>query len=257
MGVRLSTGQFNEPLLFQEAQKPPAYGNSFGGHNYSLDHPAMTASFTEYSFDGFSIRRGQVQLKQDVEIVDESPVRGILMYFNLSGNSATWLHDEGRLICFSGQQHNLIYTPAFRANFKAGVGSGITDKLEILIPETHYRRITDGDSTLPVHFEKHCASQRTIQLFEHAIATNAAINHTISQILRTQKSGVLKKIYLESKILELLAMQLEQFLSFDNLAGKISKSDIERLYEAKSILEENITSPCSLIDLAHKVGIND
>ncbi|MBX2923176.1 MAG: helix-turn-helix transcriptional regulator [Chitinophagaceae bacterium] len=258
MSIRLSTGAFNETLLFQKSSQNAPGKSSLKERSYVLNHPAMQADFDEWEFDGFSIRHGKVRLKEDIEITDEDPAGSVVMYFNLSGKSNTFLYDSGQSLSFSGKQHNLIYTPVFRASFRADISDEINDKLEIHISEKNFQRITGDDDHLLHHFRQQLASGKTAQLYKHPAYADAAMNQCVHQLLQTQKKGSLKKIYFESKILELLSLQLEQHQHASNgRHTKIKKADMERLYHAKEILEENIANPCSLIDLAHKVGIND
>lgn len=78
----------------------------------------------------------------------------------------------------------------------------------------------------------------------------------IQEITGAAQPGVIRRIYLESKVLELLSIQLHQAETKAATNG-FSKDDVERLQEAKQIIAQNLQTPCSLIELARKTGLND
>jgi AraC-like DNA-binding protein len=93
--------------------------------------------------------------------------------------------------------------------------------------------------------------------------TNRPTTPQMSEIIQGIMSNIDKRgnhhIYFEAKALELLFLELEQVGA---LAGQSENSflkehDLERIHRAKTMVEENLLNPCSLIELAHKVGLND
>ncbi|MEM8545901.1 MAG: AraC family transcriptional regulator, partial [Cyanobacteria bacterium P01_H01_bin.119] len=59
-----------------------------------------------------------------------------------------------------------------------------------------------------------------------------------------------------SKVLELLALQIDQLL--DNSPRlTLSSTDMDRIYQAESILMQNMIHPPSLIELSRQVHLND
>jgi AraC family transcriptional regulator, transcriptional activator of the genes for pyochelin and ferripyochelin receptors len=82
----------------------------------------------------------------------------------------------------------------------------------------------------------------------------------LQQILRCPYQGVTKRVYLESKILEILALMLEQEIELQR--GKVCPlslklDDLDRIHQAKKILLQRLDNPPSLTELARQVGLND
>ncbi|WP_439566608.1 helix-turn-helix transcriptional regulator, partial [Gloeocapsopsis crepidinum] len=71
--------------------------------------------------------------------------------------------------------------------------------------------------------------------------------------------GVIKSMYLESRVLELLVLQFHQLAGQNsyNTIPNFRPTDIERLHLAKEILQRDLDCPPSLLDLARQVGLND
>jgi AraC family transcriptional regulator, transcriptional activator of the genes for pyochelin and ferripyochelin receptors len=79
------------------------------------------------------------------------------------------------------------------------------------------------------------------------------------QIMTTPYQGILQRMYLESKALELLVLQLAQLLETEKPQLKsttLKASEIEKIYQAKEILINNIIEPPTLLNLAQQVKIH-
>ncbi|MEM1255035.1 MAG: hypothetical protein AAGI69_21585, partial [Cyanobacteria bacterium P01_H01_bin.21] len=86
-----------------------------------------------------------------------------------------------------------------------------------------------------------------------------SLNHTtpmmqqiLQQILDCPYRGAVKRMYLESKVLELLALQfhhLSKMQRSDLVSPKLRSADIERLQLARDMLQQNFNNPPSLLEL--------
>ncbi|MEM6402240.1 MAG: hypothetical protein AAF757_18755 [Cyanobacteria bacterium P01_D01_bin.116] len=78
------------------------------------------------------------------------------------------------------------------------------------------------------------------------------------EIINAPYQGIVQRVYLESKTLELLALQLAQFIETEEKVTRVCNlkaGEIEKIHQAKEILINNITEPPTLLDLAEQVGI--
>lgn len=90
---------------------------------------------------------------------------------------------------------------------------------------------------------------------------------TLQQLLSCPYQGLSRKLYLEGKVLELIALRLEQLreqlhtlgATADHLTlpSGLQLEDLARIRQAREILSQNLKSPPSLLDLARQVGLND
>ncbi|MUL35146.1 AraC family transcriptional regulator [Gloeocapsopsis dulcis] len=86
------------------------------------------------------------------------------------------------------------------------------------------------------------------------------MQQVLQQIIHCPYQGALKRMYLESKVLELLVLQFHQLLGKQKLSSStlsFHSTDIERLHLAKAILQQEMKHPPALLDLAKLVGLND
>ena len=90
--------------------------------------------------------------------------------------------------------------------------------------------------------------------------TTVAMQTVLHQILHCPYVGITKKIYLESKVWELMALLVEEELErhhSKHLTSILKSEDIDRIRNAKEILTQQIDHPPLLLDLARQVGLND
>lgn len=260
MAIKFSTREQGENLVLHYNTQITEENNSLKEFNYSIKHQAIAATYKEWQFDDFMIRLSKIKLKEKICLEENFPVRGVMMFFNLSGNYHMCFEELQLDLHYEGNQHNMLmgFIPSLPATLFPGIEDKINTRLEIHIPQHHFNRLIGDDLACFQHIHARMADRKIIPLFKQPIATDIAIHDTINQMLRTQKKGYLKKVFLESKILELLSYQLEQHKNIhQDKCIRMKKTDRESLHLAKTIIENNIAHPCSLTDLAHKVGIND
>lgn len=96
--------------------------------------------------------------------------------------------------------------------------------------------------------------------YQRSGTTSIAMQTVLHQILQCPFQGVIKKVYLESKVWELMALLLEQEQALGQ--GKCTPStlkpdDVDHIHYARDILLQQLDRPPSLLELARQVGLND
>lgn len=91
------------------------------------------------------------------------------------------------------------------------------------------------------------------------IYANPQMKQLIAEMYQNKEcySGKLKKLYLESKVIELLLLQTQdsQLVPF-SVGGKLHARDVEAICFVKKILDQNLEENRSIAQLALSVGIN-
>ncbi len=85
------------------------------------------------------------------------------------------------------------------------------------------------------------------------------MSQVLQQIVRAPYQGVMQRMYLESKALELLTLQFAHWAekSSSKKSRQLPSHELERLHAAKAILTRNINNPPALSSLAQQVGLNE
>lgn len=90
-------------------------------------------------------------------------------------------------------------------------------------------------------------------------AATAAMQMAVQQILQCPFHGITQRIYLESKVWELLGLLIEQEREPPDPSKPhaLHPDDIDRIHHAKDVLLQQLDNPPSLLELARQVGLND
>ncbi len=82
----------------------------------------------------------------------------------------------------------------------------------------------------------------------------------LAQILQCAYTGPMQALYLESKALELLSCQLDDYVRSQTCPAyngtPLSRADTRRIRDARDILLHDLENPPSITELARQVGIN-
>jgi AraC family transcriptional activator of pyochelin receptor len=98
--------------------------------------------------------------------------------------------------------------------------------------------------------------------FSRLQSMGQAMSKATAQVLNCPYHGLTRRLYLESRALELIALQLQPLATYGqrSAAGSHStlrKDDIDRIHQAKDLLTTYLDNPPSLLELAKQVGLND
>ena len=86
------------------------------------------------------------------------------------------------------------------------------------------------------------------------------VHPILQQILQCPYQGLTKRMYLEGKATELMALMLEEEAAFQQGEFKTSllqADQLDRIHYAKEILLKNLSNPPSLMELACQIGMCD
>lgn len=79
----------------------------------------------------------------------------------------------------------------------------------------------------------------------------------IANIRNCPYSGTMKRLYMESKLMELYLLQMNSLAASDlHATTKLKKADIEKIYEAKEFIDKYYGEACSIIGLSSHIGLN-
>ena len=113
--------------------------------------------------------------------------------------------------------------------------------------------------TLP-HAFKNVLCEKGEQFFWRGKGSTAK-TALLSQIIQNKYSGAVQKLFLESRVLELMAWQLDECLNAGSACGqdqhRLKKYDIERITAAREMLLKDFENPPTVAMLAKLVGINE
>ncbi|MGG6269910.1 helix-turn-helix transcriptional regulator [Leptolyngbya sp. AN10] len=112
---------------------------------------------------------------------------------------------------------------------------------------------------LPSEFQ-HLIGSTSQPSYARVGSLSPTMQRVLWQILRCPYQGMTKRMYLESKALEVAALMLEQEREAQQgrrLTIALKPDEVDRIHLAREILLRNLEQPPSLMELARQVGLND
>lgn len=217
------------------------------------------AVFRETFFDGYHIFSGDASVYENLHVNATETVPAVSLFFMVRGHFNTNVgHERQRL--FGSLEHNLYYNPG-------GVENAHIVKQENLavvgmnFSKERFLQLADNNGRILDMLANNVAGNRPIILNKrsnHPITTRMLM--ILDDIRNCQFQGGHKKLFLQSKVIELLALQCEQQEQAESVRKErfsLSATDKEKIFFARDFLLDHIQSPPSLTELSRAAGINE
>ncbi|ACF13467.1 transcriptional regulator, AraC family [Chloroherpeton thalassium ATCC 35110] len=213
--------------------------------------------YSEIYFKGVHIGYGHFALRQRTLIQFETDFETIEMHFSLSGKTTVRTVNENRLFEFGDNQHNIIYVSPFKGQAEWAASSAMQIFEVNLLPE-FFAPYMPGGSQRFLDFERKIRHHEPSYLSPCNGRITPQMRWIIHEIIHCNRTGIFKKMFIESKVIELLLLQLEQIndAKREN-CHKLKKSDVDKMHAVKDLLMGNLDCTSSLVQLAHQVGTNE
>ena len=155
-------------------------------------------------------------------------------------------------------RHNIRYIPSSKGRYEVIPDMEYNYFLMVLSKE-YYFHLVDRHSLIHSEFVVAIMEGRHTSLAAQDLAVTMEMKRVINDICECKKSGELKRLFTESKVLELLMLQLEQMQLSGEKPGRplISAEDMEKLYKAKELLDKRYVSPPTIIELSKLISLNE
>jgi len=219
-----------------------------------------TFSAKETWFHGIRLNSAEVVLNRPIGVYIESGLPVVEMHFCLNGQTGISSGDmAGMPEHFSPLQHNITYSPGFTGTFTITPQTSTHRFFEIHLSESYFRGLVQDECRVLSNIVNKMDRGEVASAGKHNLGITAQMHRIISEMTSSQRKGSLQRIYLESKVLELLMLQTEQFEEALNHTKRpsLKPGDIDRIHHAKALIERDLNAPSSLADLARQVGLND
>jgi AraC-like DNA-binding protein len=204
--------------------------------------------------DGLYLTFSETQLYDDIIVRVPERQHPLEYCFYLAG-----YHQDNHFSVSSGQ--NRLWGSGLAPkekikSFKAEKRFDITVHME---PEIFCLFMGKQQQQLPQELT-HLVRKPHQEYYSRSGTTTPAMEVTLQQILNCPYGGMMKRMYLESKVLELMVLLVEEDVTArqgKNGTFSLKLEDVERIHYAKEILLRNLDNPPSLMELARQVGLND
>lgn len=211
-----------------------------------------------YDLRNISIREGlQFNISQVISHFDyslEMPFQYDVVGFTygLKGNTSMYFGDNDMIALQTG--NSIVYR--FSEDDISGLkryraGQDIHFSIHFTM-DTFQSMLDLPQSQLPEAFKEFAYGRRS-GLYQ-TISLSKEVKQILNELLNIDQTGLSRQFFVESKVLELISIQLE-YLTGTTCLERSSPQE-EKLEQCRDLLIDNFSRPPSLIDLTKEVGIN-
>ncbi|MEZ0486537.1 helix-turn-helix transcriptional regulator [Fibrella aquatica] len=156
------------------------------------------------------------------------------------------------------QQHNSLFYPAQSVRVEPD-SAGTLELLVISIHPTLLSRYVPSDIPSLMSFRTLVTRNNPARLSNSSLPITPEISAVLYQLVRCQLASCFKPLFIDAKVLELIALQLDQYLQQLDETGKIPVKDEvrARMQEVHNIMVADLAQPFTLRNLARMVGTNE
>lgn len=153
--------------------------------------------------------------------------------------------------------HNLFFFPEVKGNLYYPPCHRYT--VEVVLSLEYLNRIFDHNLDALGTLGYQISHNIPAKCYPRSLPITPALRQALSDVINCPLSGVFRKIYLEAKIVELLALQIDQGgmrpVAEQNTC--VSHRDTEKLFYVKELLTQNPQQTYSLHEISELAGLND
>jgi AraC-like DNA-binding protein len=247
-------------LLTQE-ERPLARQTLLLGNDYArIDaEPVLARGYVEF----VTVAENLIVVVSEMDFAADSAFRylgenWIRFSFNLSGGASLLFDGLDRARIERGVSHLMLH-PEGVVHTDVYFARSRTRWVSILCRKEHLIEILGFDpEAFPVELKRFLAYGEP-SLYLNQRPLNRAMHRCVTDMFRTPSVQALRPLYLKGKAYEALYAYLDDFAADtrprDRIAG-LTRRDIDRLHEARSLLDSDATAEIALGDLARRLGLN-
>jgi AraC-like DNA-binding protein len=242
-------------------------GYIFRGNDFSdfltTTHPEGMDVFSPDNVDPGKIRlftpKGEISyhefIVEDITIFGKGESHLLEMHFNLSQGDIYYHNNSINREVAPAMTGNITFLSPDENKAKIAFNKDQAyHTFDIHLPLSIFAKYA-GESKTMDHFLNCINNNHSTTLSPLEIKMNPRIYSTIQAMQHCSFEGLTKRIFLESKIYELIAYLHESCECNDN-GSRLTTADNERIKYAAALIRENLNNPFTIVELARKVGIN-
>lgn len=256
----ISQPQIDEISIFSNREERPklAKNGIFEHATNFIKHPNhsdLQGIITETQVDGFSIDYAQFKhhktfISQAIKEDDHLEI-----HFELIGSKS--YKEQKTSIEIDPGRYSFFYLPQLDGTLSFKPQNEMRESIGVEFSIQYIEELLGEDFSVLGELEQNIRTKAPY-IHTNNAPTSPQMRCILESILKCDLNGVLKKVYIESKVNELLVQVLQQDKRFHCISTELlSRADIDKIYYTKEIVDKNLDSPYSLKDLSRVVGLNE
>ncbi len=253
--MKLSAGSVRE--LWEEARVRTGAGVRVGESGRVLELPGRVGRGRVRSFE---VREGLEVLVADCELreplsLEVAPCASRLeLNFCLAGGARGRVSGMREEVLYGAGESGLFFGPDAERGFAEYPAGCRISAVEVGISAALVRELLERGAAGPAGLLRVAAGD-TEEPYLRRGPTGGDMRLALQGLLDCPFEGAVRRVYLEAKVLELLALHLARPERAEPPA--LRPDDAERVRAAAKVLAEEMAQPPSLLELSRRVGLND
>lgn len=212
---------------------------------------ATGASWT-IGMPGLTLDNVLIRPENKLAITDITEKENIQSVIVLSGQADSDFDFGNKLASMRQSKHAFQYSPGYQAEHR--IVTNHFHALSIDIDSNFFKGLisSDGDETYDL-FNNFMKGQP----FQSILMLQPRMLEVVNRILNCPFKGLTRYLFLESKVMELLALQIDQIRNSGAGKESISRIDVEKLSVLKTYIDNNYLEPLSLAGLCKSFSLNE
>ena len=217
-----------------------------------------SCQYWECYFDTLHIGHGCISFDRNTTVQVGSETETIELVFLFRGSWQRKLSGFDNPLDMQVNHHNIIYAAPFEGSSSFSSLYNSIDVLHIHISPAAFLRYLPNSHPLFNHFRNSITTKSSAILSPFSRQITPRMHRLIQEILHCTRQGIIKRVYYESKVLELLVQQLEQFMQEGDYPDySLSRDNVDRIHAVQDYIINNINQPITLTYLAKMFGTNE
>ncbi|MEL7195715.1 MAG: AraC family transcriptional regulator [Bacteroidota bacterium] len=259
MTVRLHSEDLQE--LFVESQYPERYSSTDPGGITEREYPAELlggkGSYRELFMENIHVGFGNLRMPDGLKLGFESEMESVELHFALRGDTFAEEIGTSNTFEFGINQHNILYASQFKGRAQYLPGDHV-QIFEVNLRPAFFQRFLPQENRAILAFISSLNQKKSTLLSPQNYPITYSMHRLIQEVLQCKRKGIFKRMFIESKVTELLLLQLEQILSLQPPGSSpLKKKEVELIYAVREYLLKHLAVPQSLAKLAHEFGTNE
>lgn len=240
-------------------QKTVFVSERYSDVHFQFEEPGLVSGFVKsVNMPGMQLTEFFLNAGRPIRLVDDTTKESAESVFVLDGSSESHFYNLPFRVGCNKHQHNFQYNQQFGGEHI--ISSREFHALAITYDVHFLKQLLQNDESDVIGQMANCVhGQKTYLANASALACQGRMAEVINNVRQIPFTGAMRYLFLESKMMELFALQMQQLqtMAARKVDHQWSVSDNEKLNAVKNYIENNYLEEFSLKDLTYKFSLNE
>lgn len=223
----------------------------------TFDEPGLaTANINTILTPGIELVHANFTAERKLTLIDQEGSEKISSSFVMGGGVESQFSYYKDSVLHWGNTHGFQYTPSFDG--KHIIHDGKMQAFFLSYDIAYFKSLAQSAGVNYLDKIVNCIDrQETLMIPPGKMLLQPRMAKLLHAIVLCSFQGLTRYLFIEAKILELFALQLEQFNTVNHTKDEWSRADKERLMAVHDYISKNYLEPLTLTSLCYRFGLNE